>query len=340
MKIGRQTVRIFPVLLQILSLTLMAGATCSLAATPLERLIEGAKKEGKITVYGSYTYDEGNEIHAAFNKRFPFVKVEQLSVGSGDVTTRILMESKSGTPGADVALVGAPTFLPLAKEGLLRDVDWASLGVHRSVVDTSWGVTCATIIHMLAWNTELVSSANTPKNWKDLLDPKWKGKTGIWVSPTPFADLIPAWGEAQVTDFLKKLLQNDPMIIRTGAEIPSRLAAGEVSVALVIDATVKRIVDKRGPIDWTYPDPLPVHRYDAAIPKLARSPNAATLFSVWLSSVEGATVYEKATGRGNVFMPESPIAQKTKGKQYSFWPTQSEEGRVNAVKQFTKMIAP
>ena len=310
------------------------------ASSALDKLIEAAKKEGKILTYGDYTADEAIEIQGAFSKRYPFLKFEHLSMGGSDVTNRVLLESKSGTPGADVAITGGPTFLPLAREGFLRQVDWASLGAQSSAIDTAWGVTVATVTYVLARNTKLVTQADAPKNWNDLLNPKWKGSIGIWVNPLPFADLVPVWGENQVTDYLKKLMQNDPVIIRGGAEIPSRLAAGEVSVAVLIDQTIRQVVRSGGPIEWVWPDPIPMTRIDAAIPKLARNPNAAMLYALWLSSPEGAAVYEKATWRGNVFVPTAPIAQKTKGKKFSFWPTDKAEGRAAAVKRFTPIITP
>jgi iron(III) transport system substrate-binding protein len=328
------------VIIMSVSLSMVVYAVPASAQTPLERVIEAAKKEGKVATYGDYSYDEAKEIQAAFNKRYPFIKFEHLSMGSSDVVTRVLMESKSGTAGADVALTGGPTFLPLVKEGFLRQVDWAALGVHPNTIDTSWGVTCATVTYVLAWNTKLVSRADAPKNWNDLLDPKWKGAIGLWVNPFPFGDLVPVMGEAHVADYLKKLMQNEPVIIRAGAEIPTRLAAGEVSVAVVIDQTIRRVVEKGGPIEWVWPDPIPVTRYDAAIVKLARNPNAATLYCVWLSSPEGAAAYEKATWRGNIFIPNAPISQKTKGKKYSFWPTEKAEGRAAAIKRFSPIIAP
>lgn len=214
MRFARQIIRCFLVFTLLLSSVSLVYAASPSTSGPLAKVIEEAKKEGKVTVYGSYTYDEGNVIHAAFNKRYPFIKFEHLSIGAGDVVTRVLMESKSGTAGADVALTGTPMFIPLVKEGFLKQIDWAALGVHSDAIDTSWGVTCATITNVLAWNTNLVSRTDTPKNWKDLLDPKWKGAIGIWVNPNPFSDLVPALGEDQVADYLKKLMQNEPVIIR------------------------------------------------------------------------------------------------------------------------------
>jgi iron(III) transport system substrate-binding protein len=340
MRPRKQSIGLLVMVALIVSTTARVFAAPVPTPTPLAKVIEQAKKEGNLTVYASYSYEEANEIHAAFNKRYPFIKFEHLSLGSGDVVTRILMESKSGTAGADVGLTGATTFLPLVKEGFLREVDWAALGVYPNAIDSPRTVICATVTYVLAWNTQLVTRAEAPKNWNDLLNPKWKGKVGVWISPYAFAEIVPALGEPQVTDYLKKLLQNDPVIIRAGAEMPSRVAAGEVSVAVVIDETLRRVVGKGGPIDWTWPDPVAITPYGAAIPKSARNPNAATLYCTWLASPEGSAVYEKASGRGNVFIPDSSIAQKTKGKKYSYWRTEQAGEKAAVIKRFTAMIAP
>jgi iron(III) transport system substrate-binding protein len=321
-------------------MTLCSYMVANAASSTLDKVIEAAKKEGKVVTYGSYTPDEAKEIQGTFNNRYPFIKFEHVTMGASDVTNRVLLESRSGTAGADVAVTGAPMAIPLVREQFLRQVDWASLGALPSAIDTSWGVTVATVTYVLAWNTKLVSQADAPKNWNDLLNPKWKGSVGIWVNPNPFSDLVSAWGEAKVTDYLKRLMQNAPVVMRGGGELPARLAAGEISVAIVIDQTLRPVVESGGPIQWVWPDPLPVERVVATLPKLARNPNAGMLYALWLSSPEGASVYEKVTWRGNVFVPSAPIAQKTRGKKYSFWPTDKLDARAAASKRFIPIITP
>jgi len=83
--------------------------------------------------------------------------------------------------------------------------------------DIRHGHLCARLEQQIGFGRECA------KNWDDLLDPKWKGAVGIWVNPFPFADLVPVLGEAKVTEYLKKLMQNDPVVIRAGGEIPAAL---------------------------------------------------------------------------------------------------------------------
>lgn len=307
---------------------------------PLDKVIEGAKREGKIVVYASYTYEEGEELHAAFRKKYPFIKFEHLSMGGADPVTRVVMESRAGSASADLVITGGTTALPLIKEALVREVDWASLGVQKGAIDGPHQVTVATVTYILVWNTKLVPPEGAPKGWEDLLDPRWKGKIGLWASPFAFSDLVPVWGEAKVLDYVKKLMQNKPVIISEGAEMPNRVAAGEVSVAVIIDSTIRPVAQKGAPVKWIWPDPIPMVRYNANVIKAARNQNAAILYCTWLTSPEGAATYEKATWRGNAFVAGSPIAQKTKGRQYSVWPTNQADRRAAVVKQLTKLQMP
>ena len=80
----------------------------SAARTPRRRisaattLIEAAKKEGKIVYYTADFTEPEQEIIKAFNKRFPFVKVEMVRAPGGQLITRIKTEAAAGKLLADV----------------------------------------------------------------------------------------------------------------------------------------------------------------------------------------------------------------------------------------------
>src|SRR5436190_6571770 len=65
-------------------------------------LIEAAKKEGKIVYYTADFTEPEQEIIKAFNKRFPFVKVEMVRAPGGQLITRIRTEAAANKLLADV----------------------------------------------------------------------------------------------------------------------------------------------------------------------------------------------------------------------------------------------
>src|SRR4029077_4215302 len=90
-----------------------AGAAAGLAATALgasrasaqaygsQALIEAAKKEGRMVYYTADFTEPEQEVIKAFNKRFPFVKVEMVRAPGGQLITRIKTEAAAGKLLAD-----------------------------------------------------------------------------------------------------------------------------------------------------------------------------------------------------------------------------------------------
>src|ERR1043166_4533328 len=66
-----------------------------------EALIEAAKKEGRIVYYTADFTEPEQVIIKAFNKRFPFVKVEMLRAPGGQLITRIKTEAAANKLLAD-----------------------------------------------------------------------------------------------------------------------------------------------------------------------------------------------------------------------------------------------
>ncbi|HET7007808.1 MAG TPA: hypothetical protein VFK65_20045, partial [Candidatus Binatia bacterium] len=59
-----------------------------------QRVIESAKKEGQLSLYGGQEITHP-DIIAAFNKEFPFIKITSASGRAADMMTRIVAERRA-----------------------------------------------------------------------------------------------------------------------------------------------------------------------------------------------------------------------------------------------------
>src|ERR1700754_4733090 len=87
----------------VLGLALALGASPALAqdfGSP--ELIAAANKEGKLVYYTANFAEVEQQVINAFNKRFPFVKVELVRAPGGQLITRVKTEAAAGKLAADV----------------------------------------------------------------------------------------------------------------------------------------------------------------------------------------------------------------------------------------------
>jgi iron(III) transport system substrate-binding protein len=133
-----------------------------------------------LTVYSPH----GRPMLQAFEKRFealhPGVDVQTVDMGSQEVLERL--RSERVNPQADVWW-GAPssTFEDAGRDSLLeRFVPTWAAGLPATARDARgfWHGTYITP-EVIAYNSDVVSAADAPKDWDDVLDPKWKGKVLI-----------------------------------------------------------------------------------------------------------------------------------------------------------------
>ena len=61
-----------------------------------DSLLEAARKEGKMTLYSATFTEVQQEVITAFNKRFPFVKVNMVRASGGQLITRVQSEAAAG----------------------------------------------------------------------------------------------------------------------------------------------------------------------------------------------------------------------------------------------------
>jgi iron(III) transport system substrate-binding protein len=145
-------------------------------------VLAGCGGDGRtvLTVYSPHGKDMLEYYERAFEQAHAGVDVQWVDMGSQEILDRLRAEAAN--PQADVWF-GAPaeTFSKGAKEQLLAPYrpTWANAvppdgGDARDL----WYGTYYTP-EVIAYNTQAVSAADAPKDWDDVLDPKWRGKVII-----------------------------------------------------------------------------------------------------------------------------------------------------------------
>ncbi len=278
-------------------------ATVSAEDAAWAQVVSAAKKEGKVTIYSfSFIGDLGVGLAKTFKERYG-IQMEVVA-GSGAVfLERFRVEARAGRYVADV-LEGAVMNAILAKKDGLSQSFTSLPALNETGVwlfdprldSENHFVGYTPIINSLWANTKLVATAEEPKSWRDLLDPKWKGKMLV---NDPDTMSIPNFHYIVLTrylgfddDYFRALGRQELIVLPNQRETDSRLARGEAPLNLTSTlASSGSLVAEGAPIK-----PLDMKEgVSAQVQALnvvagAPHPNAARLFINWLLSPEGQTV--------------------------------------------------
>jgi len=137
-------------------------------------------KRTPLVLYSPHGRDLLGMVERAYEGAHPDVDVRWLDMGSQEVYDRV--RSEKANPQADLWFGGPNTiFARGAREGLLEPYrpSWAGAipPESRQARDLYFGVyrTPAVIVY----NSAAVAPDSAPRDWDDLLDPRWKGKVLI-----------------------------------------------------------------------------------------------------------------------------------------------------------------
>jgi iron(III) transport system substrate-binding protein len=263
-----------------------------------DALIEAAKKEGKLVYYTADFTEPEQEIIKAFNKRFPFVKVEMVRAPGGQLITRIKTEAAAGKLLADV-VNHSDRGLMKSIADLFQDYRPPNAGDYRDDVQVApqlWPKT--TLGWSIAYNTEL--EKNPPKTWMDLCKPEYgPKKIGQVIAPSGGTTWTRIMFERQTfgDDYWKKQAATQPVLYPSGAPTSDALVRGEVSIAVLL-YNIAYIKKRDGaPVEIIFPsDGVPLNYYAAGVTKASANPNAGKLFLNWCMSDEGQAYHIKELG--------------------------------------------
>jgi iron(III) transport system substrate-binding protein len=283
----------------------LAGGMAQAQMQPWEKeLYEAAKKEKPVTVYTAhYNTEEAAALCGAFEKKYPDLKCNFVRTTAQVAYQRLQQDIQANAAVASVFSSTDVSHYPeLEKKGLLLKytprnaanmVD--SLKAYNDKDGHYW-VTAAALM-LLTYNTSMVQKKDAPKNWPDLLDPKWKGKVSI--GHPAFSGYVGTWvvlmQKLYGWDYFTKLEKNQPQIGRSVNDTVTMLNSKERLVAAGPEATTLLSKDKGNPLAVVYPtDGALLMVSPSAIPKNAPSPNAGKLYLEFLLSKEAGEVQVKS----------------------------------------------
>jgi iron(III) transport system substrate-binding protein len=248
--------------------------------------VEAAKKEGKVVWYTSLALPTAEKIAKLFEAAYPGVKVEVHRTGSQRILQRVMQEMQANLKLVDVIHTSDAGHFVLLKDKKLL-MKYAPPGVDAFPAGfkdkDGYYFTLRATVNVIAYNTKLVPAAEAPKGWKDLLDPKWRGKLVTahpgysGVISTHVLALVQLYG----WDYFKQLAQNKLMLVQSAVDPAGVVASGERQVAVDGgDYYYYQMKKKGNPIEVVYPkEGVPLVVSPTAIASFAPHPNAAKLFT-------------------------------------------------------------
>jgi iron(III) transport system substrate-binding protein len=275
----------------------------ALPSTAQDARVEAAKKEGKVVWYTSLALPSAEKVAKLFEAAHPGIKVEVHRTGSQRILQRVMQEMQANLKLVDVIHTSdAGHFVLLKEKKLLMKYTPAGVDAFPAGFKDKDGYYYGlrATVNVIAYNTKLVSANEVPKTWKDLLDPKWRGK--LVTAHPGYSGVIATHVLALVHqhgwDYFKQLAQNKLMLVQSAVDPAGVVASGERLVAVNGgDYYYYQMKKKGNPIEVVYPkEGVPLVVSPTAIASFAPHPNAAKLFTDFTFSRELQQVMADSEG--------------------------------------------
>jgi len=301
-------------------IALAALATPSTAArAQSDALVKAARAEGQVTWYIThYPADVAEETGRAFTRKFPGITVNVFRTTAQVAYQRLLQDLRENVAQCDVfSSTDIGHYVNLKKQNRLakfhpENADKLIAEFRDYDPDGFYYPTNAGLV-ILAYNTRKVSAADAPTTWRDLIDPKWRGR--VAVGHPGFSAYVGTWvvmmSQLYGWDYFEKLDKNDPLIGRSINDTVTALNSGERWIAASAAQTVLENVGRGNPLAIVYPtDGALLMVAPSAVMANAPHPNAARLLLEFLLDVEHSRIV--VDNGGISLRPEVPLKPPAK----------------------------
>lgn len=266
-----------------------------------QMLYAGAKAEGKLMWYTSLAGGSYKALIAAFEARYPGVRVDVYRAGGSDLTVRMSEEYKARRYLVDAIETTEGNLMFMRDAGLLHPYNSPVL---KNYPDDSkeeagkglyyWALARESYIGF-TYNKNLVPAPAVPKNFDGLLHPDLRGKMGFALGGASSARMIGAMVKAKGEEFVRKLKDQQIRLYSLDAPaLVNLIGSGEVAASPAIFQSHTWLAAKKGaPVEWVPMELVPNNVGSAAIALRPPNPHGAVLMADFLLGPEGQNVLEK-----------------------------------------------
>lgn len=263
-------------------------------ADRMQRLMDGAKKEGEVSIYTSAPVDDVKVMTDAFEKKYG-VKAKVFRTSSEKVLQRGVTETRAGRNDVDIFETNGPEMEALVREKILTPVISPTLNdlIPEAKFKHGAWVGSRLNIFAFAYNTNLVKKDELPKTYEDLLNPRWKGRLGIEAEDSDwFSGVVQQMGEAKGLKLWKDIVAANGVSVRKGHTLLTNLvASGEIPMAITVyNYKAEQMKNKGAPLDWFIIPPAIARANGVGVAAKAPHPNAALLWYEFEISEEGQKI--------------------------------------------------
>ncbi|NIO06687.1 MAG: extracellular solute-binding protein [Deltaproteobacteria bacterium] len=300
----------------------LAGDVTAQAASDWSQVVAAAKKEGQIVIIGPQGTETKDALTLGFMKKYPEIKIVHSGMRGSTVTAKVLNEQGARRFLTDIAVVGTTTAITgLLPADAITPIRPLLVGPNSSD-ESAWRngggykfadnakkyvfVMSAYVKAPFIYNPEVVN-ARRIKSWKDLLDPKWKGKIAIRDPRRPGGGMgnatlwyiTPSLGK----EFIRQLFTQKVIVSGNDRQILDFVAKGKNPIGIgPSDVLTNELIGKGLPLKHFEPTKIKEGTYITAgngavvAMKNAPHPNAARVYLDYLFSEEGQAAWSKGAG--------------------------------------------
>ena len=251
-----------------------------------KRLLEAAKKEGQVTIFGSIQDDVMKPIQMSFEKKYPSIKSVYWRASTTAVMERAINEFRSGKVTWDVFFTGVDAMDIMRKEGMFVQYQTpAASNFDKRYHHEFYSPNYRSSIIGFVYNTRYIKPADAPKSYWDYADPKWDGKTTM-SDPSVHSSMVKWLASLHLVlgdltkeqEYIQRLGASRPLLHNSLTPAAETIANGEKPLGIAYIKYVCDLGKSGAPLDYVR---LPAYLGESnyiAIGSKAKKPNAAKLW--------------------------------------------------------------